>query len=187
MEEKALAIFRLRGDQLGVATLLNSRGLSAYDVGDYDQAETLLEEALSLGRSLGSWQSVAYVLNNLALVAHERCDYDRAEALQAEALDLMRSLGDVDGMASCLENFAIFTQAQNQLVRAMRLYGAADALRARIGAPGRPNDREFNERYMAEARAQLGDDAFVAAYGEGEAMSLEEAIAHALGEDRNRL
>jgi predicted ATPase/DNA-binding XRE family transcriptional regulator len=182
LEDEALAIFRVRGDQASVARLLVNRGLDAYDLGDYERAAAVLEESLALGLSVGSWHSVGYALNNLALVAQEQRDYDRAVALQAEALDLWRGLGNVAGEAHCLENFAIFAQAQNELERAMRLYGAADALRARIGAPSRPNDREFNERHIAEARAQLGADAFAAAWSEGEAMSLEEAIAHALDE-----
>lgn len=181
LEEEALAIFRMLGDQAGVVRLLNRRGLDAYDQGDYERATTLLEEALSLGRSLGSWHSVGKALNNLALVAQECCDYEQAMTLQAEALDMWQNLGYMGGIASCLENFAVFIQAQNEPERAMRLYGAAHALRVRIGAPGRPNDRLSLERDIAQARTQLGDDAFDAAWSEGETLSLDEAIAVALG------
>jgi hypothetical protein len=126
------------------------------------------------------WHSLGKALNNLALVAQESCDYKQAVALQAEALNIWRRLGYLGGIAHCLENFAMFTQAQNELERAMRLYGAAHALRVRIGAPGRPNDRLTLEREIAQARAQLGADVFDAAWAEGETMSLEEAIAVAL-------
>jgi hypothetical protein len=45
-----------------------------------------------------------------------------------------------------------------------------------------PVDKDDYERDVALARAQLGEEAFAAAWAEGQAMSLEEAIAYALGE-----
>jgi hypothetical protein len=44
-----------------------------------------------------------------------------------------------------------------------------------------PEQAEF-DRDHATARAQLGEDAFTAAWAAGRAMSLEQAIAEALGE-----
>jgi hypothetical protein len=43
-----------------------------------------------------------------------------------------------------------------------------------------PVDRDDYERDVALARAQLGEDAFTAAWAEGQAMSLEQAITFAL-------
>jgi hypothetical protein len=43
-------------------------------------------------------------------------------------------------------------------------------------------DRDDYERDIALARAQLGEEAFTAAWATGQAMSLEQAIAYALEE-----
>jgi hypothetical protein len=43
-----------------------------------------------------------------------------------------------------------------------------------------PTDRSDFSRLMADARASLGDTAFVSAWGNGRAMTLEQAIAYAL-------
>ena len=104
-------------DRQSVARLLNSRGLAAYDVGDYDRATALLEESLSLARSLRAWHGVALAMNNLALVAQERRDFAQAMSLQAEALDLWEDIGNLDGIADCLQNFAMFTAGLNELPR----------------------------------------------------------------------
>jgi predicted ATPase/DNA-binding XRE family transcriptional regulator len=181
LEDEALALFRALDDQPSVVRTLNSRGLTAWDRGDYDQAQGLLEEALALARSLGSWYTVAQALNNLALVAYEQRDYDRAASLQAEALDLYRELDNLDGLAHSLENFAMITGARDDAERSARLFGAATALRARIGAPGRPSDHIFLERGMTAASNALGAEAYAKAWTEGESMPLDEALEYALG------
>jgi hypothetical protein len=121
------------------------------------------------------------------LVAQEYRDYDRAVTLQAEALDLWRGLGNMTGIADSFENLAMFTSARTESERAVRLFGAADALRARLGVPGRPSDREVLARFITAARTELGEQNFTAAWAAGAAMSLEEAIAHGLGEDREQV
>jgi tetratricopeptide (TPR) repeat protein len=169
-----------------VARLLNSRGLAAYDLGDYGRATLLLEEALALERSHESWHGVALALNNLALVAQEERDYGRAMSLQAEALGLWQDLGNEDGIADCFENFAMFTAAQHELARSTRLFGAAAALRERIHSRGRPSDLAYLDRFISANRAALGEAAFLAAWAEGETMPIAEAVAHALGEEWER-
>jgi hypothetical protein len=78
-----------------------------------------------------------------------------------------------------LENFALIAMAQGQPERAVHLFGAAEALRAKIGAPGRLIDREAHARLLLDARGRLGEPAFSRAQEEGRAMTLDEAIARA--------
>jgi hypothetical protein len=59
-----------------------------------------------------------------------------------------------------------------------RRRGAAAA----IGSRPAPAARATYERAMAQARAQLGAEAFAAAWVAGQAMSLEQAITDALSE-----
>jgi hypothetical protein len=66
-----------------------------------------------------------------------------------------------------------------QPVRAAQLFGAAEGLRARIGALGQPSERAVYEESVASVRAALGENAFSAAWAEGRAMTLEQAIAEA--------
>ena len=44
------------------------------------------------------------------------------------------------------------------------------------------NDASDIERLVATARAQLGEEAFAAAWAAGRALTLEQAVAEALGE-----
>jgi hypothetical protein len=68
--------------------------------------------------------------------------------------------------------------------RAVRLLGRADALREETAFR---DDDEFERRVRdeteAELRGRLGEDAYAAAYAEGRALALEDALALALRPD----
>jgi hypothetical protein len=114
-------------------------------------------------------------LNNLGLVAHEQGDNAAARALLEESLTIYRELGDRHGIAWSLEGLA--TAALGAPLHASRLWGAAERLREEIGAPLPPNEKSRYEQQVAAARAALADDA---AWAEGRAMTLEQAIELAL-------
>ncbi|MFL5734319.1 MAG: hypothetical protein ACJ78Q_14120, partial [Chloroflexia bacterium] len=67
-------------------------------------------------------------------------------------------------------------------LRAARLFGVSDALRAASGAPMWPAERADYERNVAIARAQLDKQTWEKAWQEGQAMSMEQAIEYALAE-----
>ena len=73
-------------------------------------------------------------------------------------------------------------QQRAELERAARLFGAAEALEDSMIA--RPEFAIFDngalQAPIAMLRTRLGDDAFAAAWAEGRAMTLEQAIAYAL-------
>ena len=64
--------------------------------------------------------------------------------------------------------------------------GAAEAEREATGRREVQVIRAINERDTAETRAALGEAAFAAAWAEGRAMTLEQAVAYALDEPRPR-
>jgi hypothetical protein len=63
-----------------------------------------------------------------------------------------------------------------------RLLGTAQALREAIRRPMAPPDRPLVDRAVAAARRSLGEEAVAAAWAEGRAMTLEQAVAYALEE-----
>jgi hypothetical protein len=60
------------------------------------------------------------------------------------------------------------------------LFGAEEALREAIGAHLSPGDRPDYDRNVAIACAAMSKEAFEAAWQEGRAMTLQQAIAYAL-------
>jgi predicted ATPase/DNA-binding SARP family transcriptional activator len=178
--EESLAISREMGERTGIALSIANLGLVACALGDYARARSLGEESLAICRELGSQRHIAAVLNDLGKVAAHQGETVAAQTRYAESLTIRRELGDKLGIALSLEAFADLLTVQGQFGRAARLWGAAEALRQAILAPLSPKERETYDRSLTAARTALGEEAFAAAWAEGQAMSLEEASAYAL-------
>jgi predicted ATPase/class 3 adenylate cyclase/Tfp pilus assembly protein PilF len=182
--EECLAITReLGGDGAIIAGSLSNLGDVATHRGDFPAAQKLFEESLAIRRELGDRSGIAYSLGSLANLAGDQGEPSSARPLFEEALAILRELGDSRGIASLLEGLSAVSAAEGDLLRAARVWSAAEKLRAKIGSPMAPNERPRYERNVATARKALADDgAFEKAWREGGALTLEQAVEIALGE-----
>ncbi len=178
--EQSLAMKRELGDRLGTAMLLNNLGIVAQQQGDHTEAKSLFEQSLLIKRELGDNLGVAISLYYLARVACQQADYLKARTLCQESLVIERDLGDKIGIADCLEGLAEVACRMKLPKQAAQLFGAAEIIRETYGAPIFSMDRGQHERIVAEARGMLAPKESEAAWAEGRAMTLEEAIAYAL-------
>ncbi len=140
----------------------------------------LREESLAIRRELGDKKGIAKSLNNLGNVAKNQGDYATVRALLAESLAICRELSDLCCIAWNLEELAGWRSDVGDPLHAVRIWGASQRLRDEIGSPLSPNEQLRYEPRVAGARAAIGDDAFDAAWTEGLAMTLEQAIESAL-------
>ncbi len=178
---ESLAILRELRDQRGMALALGNLGIVTMEQGDYAGARGLQEESLSICRELGDRRGIAVALNNLGLVAWSQGDYVAARGLDEESLLLFRELGERRGIAYTLEALAALAAAEGTPRRAARLWGAAEQLREEIGSALPPNNLKEREQQVAASRAALADDiAFDAAWEEGRALTLDQAMDLAL-------
>ena len=180
--EEVLAFFRERGNRRGIAGSLNNLGEVALAQGNLTRARLLCEEALALRQGLNDRAGIASSLINLGLIACAQGDLARARLLYEEGLVLFRELGDTRGVGDTMEGQAQVVAAHGHAARAAHLLGAAEAVRAAIGAPLLPRAKAAHDRTVAAARTSLGDDAFAAAWAMGATLLLEQAIALALEE-----
>ncbi len=177
LQEESLAIRRELGDRRGMASTLGNLAVVAAVQGDYAAARVLQEESLALFRELGDRGGIATALVNLGTVSQEQGDYAGARGRYEESLVLYRELGDRRGIVQTLEDLATLAAAGGLARRGARLWGAAERLREEIGAPLSPNDLRRQEQQVAAARTALSDDApFDAAWAEGRALTLEQAM-----------
>jgi predicted ATPase/DNA-binding CsgD family transcriptional regulator len=167
-----------------VATILSMywRMELARTRGDHAQAIALLEEGLAPVRDRGDTWSIAFGLDVRGRLAWLQGDLPRAVQLQRESLVLRREMDDRMRVASCLDVLAWVAHAEGRSASAARWFGAADAMRERSGAVSSVIWRAEHERNVAATRASLGEDPFTAAWAAGRALSMDAAIAEALGE-----
>jgi predicted ATPase/class 3 adenylate cyclase len=191
--EESLAIQREYGDKQDMTISLNNLGLVAKEQGDFVLARALYEEGLAIARERRDKRGIGYLLGNLGLMAQEQGEYASARGLYRECLVLFQEVGHKWAIAMALAGLggvgvgsaggageAGAIGDTTALRRGAVLLGAAAALLQSMDAMLAAEDRRPYERAIELARAQLGKEAFEAAWQEGLAMSMEEAIRYAL-------
>jgi hypothetical protein len=153
--------------------------------GDRAAERARREECLALSRALATPRSVAAGQLALAALTLDEGDLDAARRYSDEGLRLMRDLGNLVEVPRALEGMAGLAAATGRPARALRLAGAAAAIRAAVGTRPLPVEQENLDRWLTAARQALGAAEQAAAWGAGRALTLEEAIAAGLAEVRD--
>ena len=178
--EESLALFRQAGDRWGASQALNAMGDMARAQGDYDRASDLYTESLLLYSQLGVKRDIPASIHNLGHVALARGDNLKAEKFFKESLTLHQELGNKQGIIECLIALAGVAAAMRQPARAARLLGSSASVREALGLAMWPAGQATYERNLAATRAQLDAAGWRAAWDEGQAMSMGQAIDYAL-------
>jgi DNA-binding SARP family transcriptional activator len=157
---------------------------AAQGEGDLDSAASQLEVALALARELGDLRNTAmslFILGNVEIV---RGDFDRGVMLLEEGAGISRGLGDLLGTAYYIWVFGKVNALRRNPIQAARLWGAAEALRERMGMSFSHFDLAASgyEQDLATVRSALDEASFEAAWAEGRAMYPDQALEYAVGE-----
>ena len=187
MLEESLALWRQLGAIGRIAQTLFFRGNLAYIQRDNELARALWEESLAIKRELGETWMIANLLANLAMVALDRGDYRHAETNLTESLLLLSHMGEKWQLIHTLESLARLAVERGQeahdeqsLRRGAQLFGATEALRETLQAQIMEFQRHSHEQGIAVLHTHLDLIVLKAAWVEGRAMSLEQAVTYAL-------
>jgi predicted ATPase len=176
LHRERLSILEQMDDPPRLCEARNQLGLGLAFFGEYEESRALLEQALVQSREIGHAHMTAIVMSSLGTLSFLEGKLDDADRWLHDGLVLSR-----DGIWE-LEFMAAAAAARGNFIRAVRLYGAVAAAQTSLGSgPDRPHRRIPHERSLTAARAALGEAAFAAVWAEGQALTLEEACAEALG------
>jgi predicted ATPase/DNA-binding CsgD family transcriptional regulator len=172
-------------DRRTVAYLLVLEGLIALGRGDLEQAVALNEEGLALYREISDALGVLACLWNIGLVKLAQGDYERSTTLLRESLRLAWELDHKLYIQYSIIGLAGLAASRARPVRAAQLWGAAEGMSETYGTQFPPAARTLidHESRMAEARSQLDDATWSAAWEEGRGMSSERSIEYALEQE----
>jgi tetratricopeptide (TPR) repeat protein len=180
--EKSLTLWRELGDTWGIAYSLEQLGSVAAGRGEFERAEALGKESHALFRELGDRRSIATSLWLLAWIAVRRGDHRLARTYFEQILPIFRDLKDKRNMAWVLSWFGRVAGYEGNYLRAARLLGAAKVLCEAHSVSWLRGEKEDVALQVAATRTALGEQAFAAAWEEGRAITLEQAVAFALEE-----
>jgi hypothetical protein len=179
--QQSLSLFRKLDDGWGVANALLGLAQAALAQGEDATAAKMLVEAEALSRATGDWFTLSANLSVQALAARLRGEEERAAFRLRECLGLAAKLRDAWTAVLATSGLAGVAASQGHAERSARLFGAAGALREKMGVEVSWSAwRTLNERGLPIARGKLDEERFEAAWAEGWAMNFEQAVAYAL-------
>ena len=187
--EEALSIYRELGeDKHGLALTLLYAGIRDQILGNAAAARAFLEESLELFSELEDEMYPGTSMWFLARAQIDEGDHTAARALLKEVLETLRPSRYRSSryrwlnrwfFPRVLEGVAQLAAAEGEAARALRLAGAAAALRAAIGAGEAPAFRAYVERRLERSRRALSEKAGAKAFEEGRSLTPEEALSEA--------
>ena len=176
--EEAVAIFRAMDFPFGVAWGLIFEAFIREAQQDAGAARRLAEEALAIARGDGLPREEGRSLLVIARLQHREGSLDGAEDTLHQALGIFARSHLSMEMVMALEHIAAIACANESYVEAARLLGATQAARDGMGYPRPPIRRDEHDTLLATLRAALGHDGFDAAWNDGAALMLDEAVAY---------
>jgi predicted ATPase/class 3 adenylate cyclase/DNA-binding CsgD family transcriptional regulator len=146
--------------------------------GGIDAARELLDSADESAIPPSEWIGSHFRHAMAKLRWHEGA-YEDAEREAHEALSVQQQISDKVGIVDSLELLAAVASSLESFEEAGRLLGAAAAVRESIGYARNPLETPGYEGLVEGVRETLGAEGLAHAQAEGEAMSIDEAIAYA--------
>jgi predicted ATPase/DNA-binding XRE family transcriptional regulator len=183
-----------REEQFRMGVIFAMGGLSkvAYVKGDYAVAIKGFDEELGMSQDANLKLATFQAFCGLGRVAQLQTRYDDARTYYRKALEIYQQrinhplkwiwLKPYAAVSYPLGAFATLAIARNQMGQAARLLGAMEPTYPVIQYQQTPAERAEHDQAIAAARAALGEEAFATAYEEGKKMTLDEAVAFALGD-----
>ncbi|MFI5200295.1 MAG: hypothetical protein ACHQXL_07980, partial [Candidatus Limnocylindrales bacterium] len=179
--EEALAIFRSLNDKRGM-------GNATWVIGNWyhfhlqtEPALAAFHEALDLFRETEDDTMIAWSQHMLGTALLRTSAPDEAVPQIRAALRHFQAAGDATALTLVLDDFSALAAIRGDLPRSARLHAAARALAVTTGANLSSMVDELDEANSVVTTRQRLTEADVQRYDdEGQAMSLDEAIAYAL-------
>jgi predicted ATPase/DNA-binding SARP family transcriptional activator len=164
----------------GISSALRFGLISAWAMGEYPRAVRLGNEVIE-GHPEALWiQKQVYFW--LGRVAMAEGDFMQAELRFKQANSLLPQVSGVVGRGFFLLGWSALLCKQGKMIQAARVLGAIEDIYRQTGYSRTPLERSEHEETLAVTRAVLGEEAFSAAWQEGQAMTIDQAIEYVNGE-----
>ena len=160
-------------------------GIVEYRDGNLVEADRVLRDTLALAREIDERREEAAALRWLARVQLDLGAMEEARALLEESIPATDEVGHRHGIADSLEIAAAVAAAAGSPLEAARLLGAAEELRASIGAQRPPETSDWYERTSGRIEELATPEVFARELERGRSLSPDDAIglARRLGRD----
>jgi predicted ATPase/class 3 adenylate cyclase len=180
--DEALALYQELGDERGEGNVLWGRGNNKYFSEREDAGVAEFRAALEKFRRVGDRTMEAWSLHMVGGALLRTRQRDESRPYLLEALRHFFLAGDAAGMTLLIDDLSAQSLADDEPERAARLWGAGRALAKATGATlASFTDGWIEVQLRPNVRTSIAPDDLERWSAEGAAMSLDEAVAYALG------
>ena len=177
--DESLSIYRELGDRRGEAGVLWTIGTAYSYIGDLAESARYLTDSAAVAEASGDLFHASWATYMLGGIASRTGDVASAAVYTRDALAMFSSVRDLTGMMLSLVEVGYALDAAGDIIDGLKLAGAAAAFERGHGGEYLSTVRDIAAR--SDPQALVGNDpAFAAAWADGEALSLDEAVALAL-------
>jgi hypothetical protein len=141
-------------------------GMAESDRGNYETAKKIFEDGVNIFKGMRNINFQLVLRSEIGHIERHTGNLLQAKSIYQETIKDWQVLGNRSAIAHQLECFGILAITEQQPQRAIKLFGAAEALRERIQSP------------MIDI--ELIETEFNALWAEGRLMTMEQAIQLAL-------
>jgi predicted ATPase/class 3 adenylate cyclase len=179
--EEAAKLAREEGFRWASSFLAIGMAHTAAILGDLEVARAGFKESGEIARKMGNKRIVYSSQSELAHVLREHGDLDEPLDIYRDLLPKWKDLGHRAAVAHELECIAYILSRKEEPERAASLLGTAEEIRRVIDTPRtRAEEVEYGKE-VAMLREMLGETSLEKKWGEGRAMTMEQAIQLAIG------
>ena len=178
--EECLALAQTLGAVRNVALATYGLGSVAEAKGEILRASDLFSEALTGFEACDDHRSIAWTVSRIGVMAVSEGQAEQAAAAFERALPLFHMLRDWMSAIQIITHVVRLALAAGRASDAVRLLAAADAFHVLKGIRPTAYENAGRNSLLEQARSNLSEEDYAAAYAFGHSFSIEEAIAHAL-------
>ncbi|HUG65370.1 MAG TPA: tetratricopeptide repeat protein, partial [Gaiellaceae bacterium] len=142
-------------------------GIVALDLGEFEEAQELLEDVLTSHRRAERPAGIGFALANLGLVRYELGDHEGSRLAFEEARACFEQVAMPQQVAYTLQGLAAAEAHASRFEEAARLLGQARRELDEFGSPEETFAARMIEETKQRAKVALGEEAFEVAYESG--------------------
>jgi non-specific serine/threonine protein kinase len=177
---ESLRRFRELGDEHYALLARFNLAIVTQDLGDLERARALHEENLRDAREQEDDRITAVSLDQLAQYLFDDGHTESALSSLKQSLRIRHGLRDHPMIAENLGRLAHLFANAGQPGTAARLFASSEALREQIGSNSTPTVAKRDAETLLAIHSRFDDDELAAAWTEGRALTIDDAVAYAL-------
>jgi predicted ATPase len=180
--EECLERFTELGADHDLQLVLFNLSWACGELGDEQRAQDLAEECLQRARAAGSRRNLAFALDLMSSRVRDDGRLDEALEAALEGLGIRRDEGDVEHQLDGLSRVAFIYARADRAKEAATLLSSSIHLHEELGMLVPLFQEKRNEETLHILQEQIDEAAFEKAWEDGRKLTLDEAVALALGD-----